>query len=308
VRARAPLAIVLRSFCQETQLSMLEPTSRRAPSAAAASTARRPRLTARTADKYALYQNAVQDPTTDLAFLARAYRRWRGEAPRHFREDFCGTALLSTTWVGLDPTHTAEGFDLDPVPLAWGRAHNLSTLEPAARARIVLHRRDARARGLRPADLRVAQNFSYNVFRERAEILEYFRAACRDLAKDGVFAMDHYGGYEATQELEESRRCDGFTYVWEQEKYLPGTGEYHCHIGFKFRDGSRMRRAFSYVWRYWYLTELQDLLREAGFRGVHVYIEQSDDGDEGNGEFKLDEQGSTARDCAGIISYLVALK
>lgn len=281
---------------------MNESSSRRAP-------ARRTRLSARTADKYALYQIAVQDPPTDLAFLARAYRRWRGRAPRHFREDFCGTAWLSATWAGRDRENTAEGFDLDPAPLAWGRAHNLSKLDEDARSRVVLHRRDARERGLRPADLRVAQNFSYNVFRERADILGYFRAACRDLAREGIFAMDHYGGYEATQELEESRRCDGgFTYVWEQEKYLPGTGEYHCHIGFKFRDGTKLKRAFSYVWRYWHLTELKDLLLEAGFREVLVYVEQTDDGDEGNGEFKLDPTGATGRDCAGMISYLIALK
>ncbi len=288
---------------------MNESSSRRASAAQSVPLARRTRLTARTADKYTLYQTAVQDPPTDLAFLSRAYRRWRGRAPRHFREDFCGTAWLSATWVGLDREHTAEGFDLDPAPLAWGRAHNLTKLDEDARSRVVLHRRDARSRGLRSADLRVAQNFSYNVFRERSDILGYFRAACRDLARDGLFALDHYGGYEATQELEESRRCDGgFTYVWEQEKYLPGTGEYHCHIGFKFRDGTKLKRAFSYVWRYWHLTELKDLLLEAGFREVHVYVEQTDDGDEGNGEFKLDPTGATGRDCAGMISYLVALK
>lgn len=290
---------------------MTETTTRRAKTASPAPTphaSRRTRLTARTADKYALYQDAVQDPPTDLAFLARVYRRWRGKAARHFREDFCGTAWLSATWVGEDRARTAEGFDLDPAPLAWGRAHNLGKLDEEARTRVVLHRRDARSKGLRPADLRVAQNFSYNVFRTREDILGYFRACQRDLAKDGVFAMDHYGGYESLQELEETRRCDGYTYVWEQEKYLPGTGEYHCHIGFKFRDGTRLKRAFSYVWRYWHLTELQDLLREAGFRDVHLYVEQTDDGDEGNGEFKLDPEGASGRDCAGMISYLVALK
>ncbi len=283
------------------------PQSRAARTAPKPSPSRPQRLTARTADRHELYQLAVQDPETDLAFLTRVFKHWRRRTPLHFREDFCGTALLSATWAGRSEQHTAEGFDLDRATLAWGRAHNLRPLEDGA-SRVVLHARDVRAHGLRPADLRVAQNFSYMVFKERAELLEYFRAARTDLARDGVFALDHYGGLEATEELEETRRCGGFTYVWEQAKYLPGSGEYVCHISFRFRDGSRLERAFTYEWRYWHLTELRDLLLEAGFRAVHLYFEQGDEDDEGNGVFVLDPTGRTSRNCAGIVTYLVALK
>lgn len=283
------------------------PQTRRTNSVPAARPARSPRLTARTADKHELYQLAVQAPEDDIAFLERAFRRWRKRTPYHFREDFCGTALLSATWADKSADHTAEGVDLDAAPLAWGRAHNLRT-RGAASARVHLHQDDVRVRGRRPADLRVAQNFSYFVFKERAELLAYFRSACRDLAPDGIFALDHYGGLEATEELVEKRRVDGFTYVWEQALYLPGTGEYTCHIGFQFPDGSRLRRAFTYQWRYWHLTELVDLLREAGFREVKLYFEQSDDADEGNGEFQFDPEGRTCRNCAGIVTYLLALK
>ncbi|MBK7874643.1 MAG: class I SAM-dependent methyltransferase [Planctomycetes bacterium] len=286
---------------------MHETRASRTPSSPRSST-RRPRLTARTADRHELYQIAVQDPETDLAFLEKAFRRWRKRAPYHFREDFCGTALLSATWAAKGELHTAEGFDLDGATLAWGRAHNLRPMLGDAASRVQLHQRDVRAKGRRPADLRVAQNFSYMVFKERAELLEYFRAAHRDLARDGVFALDHYGGLEATEELTETRRCPGFTYVWEQAKYLPGTGEYVCHIGFKFRDGSAIKRAFTYPWRYWHLTELQDLLHEAGFDDVHLYFEQGDEDDQGNGEFLLDPEGRTSRNCAGIVTYLIAVK
>ncbi|MBI5363067.1 MAG: class I SAM-dependent methyltransferase [Planctomycetes bacterium] len=282
---------------------MHAPRPARPPSA---TVPRRRRFTARTADRHELYQIAVQDPESDLGFLERAFRRWRKRTPYHFREDFCGTALLSATWAGKSAHHTAEGFDLDAATLAWGHAHNLRPLGDGA-ARVQLHQRDVRARGRRPADLRVAQNFSYMVFKERAELLEYFRAARADLARDGVFALDHYGGLEATKELVETRRCGGFTYVWEQARYLPGSGEYTCHIGFRFPDGSRLSRAFSYEWRYWHLTELHDLLLEAGFRDVHLYFEQGDADGEGSGEFKLDPDGRTSRECLGIVTYLIAL-
>src|SRR5689334_2303766 len=143
---------------------------------------RRPALTARTADRYALYQEAVQSPEDDFAFLRRIYRQHAGREALHLREDFCGTALLSSTWVQRSPRHTAEGFDLDPEPLAWGRAHNLDPIGKAAE-RVLLQRKDVREPGRRKADLRLAQNFSYYVFQQRDELVGYFRAARASLAR-----------------------------------------------------------------------------------------------------------------------------
>jgi hypothetical protein len=266
----------------------------------------RTRYTARTADRFELYQIAVQSPETDLAFLSRVYRRWNGKAPQHLREDFCGTALLSATWAKR-AGRTAEGFDLDPETLDWGRAHNLEPLKSKA-ANVKLHLEDVRQRGDRLADLRLAQNFSYWTFKERTALLDYFRAARAGLAKGGIFAIDAYGGSDAIEELQDERRLDeGFTYVWDQERYLPGSGEYDCHIHFRFRDGSQIRRAFSYHWRFWNFPELADLLRDAGFRRVEAWFEESDDEDgQGSGNFVLDSTGATSRDCSAWIAYLVA--
>ena len=271
--------------------------------------ARRAKYSARTADRYELYQLAVQSPDTDVEFLVDTFKRLRKRTPYRFREDFCGTALLSSTWVQQGPKYTAEGFDLDPDPVAWGLVHNVEKLGKAA-TRLTLHLKDVRAAGHATPDIRVAQNFSYCVFKKRAEMLEYFRAARASLARDGMFAIDLYGGYEATEEMEEARRIEeGFTYVWDQARYVPGTADYLCHIHFRFRDGTRLKKAFTYDWRYWTLAELRDLLFEAGFARVHSYFEQSDDDDgEGNGEFELDETGESCADCAGWVAYLVALK
>ena len=265
------------------------------------------RYTARTADRFELYQIAVQSPESDLGFLSKVYRRWNGKAPVHLREDFCGTALLSATWAKR-AGRTAEGFDLDADTIAWGTAHNLAPLGAKAK-NVELHLLDVRARGRRPADLRIAQNFSYWIFRERAELLEYFRRARAGLARGGLFAIDAYGGPDAINELEDRKPLEEvFTYVWDQESYLPGNGEYTCHIHFRFRDGSEMRRAFTYHWRFWNLPELADLLREAGFARVETWFEEGDDDSDGHGigTFVLDSSGSTARDCSAWIAYLVA--
>jgi hypothetical protein len=270
---------------------------------------RRAKYTARTADRYELYQLAVQSPEDDVEFLRRTFKKLRGRTPTRFREDFCGTALLSATWAKQGRGCFAEGFDLDPDPLAWGLVHNIEPLGKTA-ARVALHMKDVRSPGRFRPDVRVAQNFSYSVFKTRAQMREYFRAACRSLARGGMFAIDLYGGYEATEEMVESRRIEGgATYVWEQARYMPGTGDYLCHIHFRFRDKTRMKKAFTYDWRYWTLPELRDILLDAGFARVHAYFEQSDRSDgEGNGEFELDETGKSCRDCAGWVAYLIALK
>ncbi len=264
---------------------------------------KKPRFTAATADKYELYQLAVQSPEEDAKFLRRTFRRLRKRLPSTLREDFCGTGALSAAWAQQGPSYRAVGYDLDPEPLAWGREHNLAPLGKAAE-RVQLLQDDARAPG-EPVDVRVAQNFSYWVFSERRELLEYFRIAREGLAPDGLFVIDLYGGTEANEEMEEERRIEeGFTYVWDQHEFWPGTGEFVCHIHFHFRDGTRMRKAFTYRWRFWNLTELKDLLSEAGFSQVDAYFEGTDeDGESGNGVFEKDERGEN---CASWLAYLVA--
>ena len=61
--------------------------------------ARKPRYTAKTADKHELYQLSVQSPEPDIAFLRRVYKKHNGRPARHFREDFSGTGLLTAEWI-----------------------------------------------------------------------------------------------------------------------------------------------------------------------------------------------------------------
>ncbi|MBM3989263.1 MAG: class I SAM-dependent methyltransferase [Planctomycetes bacterium] len=259
----------------------------------------RHRYSAKSADKYELYQKAVQSPETDIALIRRIFRCERGREPRHLREDFCGTALISSHWVRRHRENTAEGFDLDPQPLAWGLKHNCEDLDLT---RLTLHELDVRAFGLRRPDVRIALNFSYWVFHERPTLLAYFRATRRSLAKDGLFLIDLYGGLDAPAELEERRRCGGFTYVWDQHRYWPGTAEYTCFIRFEFPDGSELE-AFRYDWRLWTLCELRDLLVEAGFAKVERYFEGAGDKGEGDGIFR---RGMRGENCAGWLAYLAA--
>ncbi|MCH2104915.1 MAG: class I SAM-dependent methyltransferase [Planctomycetes bacterium] len=261
------------------------------------------KYTAHTADKYELYQHAVQSPETDVEFVQRVYRDLRGEEAMHFREDFCGTAILSATWVKTDDGRTAEGYDLDPEPIEWGEKHNLAPLGDAGE-RVQLFLEDARADGRRAPDVRIAQNFSYWIFKERAVLLDYFKKAHESLAEGGIFVIDLWGGSETQDKMREKRKVDeGFTYIWDQGEYFPGSGDFTCKIHFKFKDGTKMKEAFVYEWRVWHLTELRDMFLEAGFSQVDSYFEEDDD--DRDAEYHLDNEGEHA---AAWIAYLVGQK
>ena len=262
--------------------------------------------TAKNADAHELYQLSVQSPEEDVSFLRRVYKSLRKKKAMHFREDFCGTALLSTTWVSKFEGATAEGYDIDPSPLAWGLVHNLKGAGDLA-DNVSLVMGDVREKSTVPPDVRCAQNFSYCCFKEREELVGYFKAVLEDLAKDGVFVIDIHGGSETQSEMEEEREIEEkFTYVWDQDRYWPITGEALNHIHFRFEDGTELFRAFTYDWRLWGLPELRDCLMEAGFQSVQTYWEGTDkDGESGNGVFKLAKRGEAD---LSWIAYLAATK
>ena len=176
------------------------------------------KYTAKTADKYALYQRAVQSAEQDIEFLFDTYKSLRNKEPKHFREDFCGTCLLSANWVKQGSDFTTESYDIDPEPLSWGLENNLKPLG-ASMSRVVQYQEDARNPSRQAPDVRCAQNFSYWVFKTRADMLKYFSGVQADLADDGVFVIDLHGGPESMQELEEETEMDdeSFTYVWDQD-------------------------------------------------------------------------------------------
>ena len=57
------------------------------------------RITARTADKYVLYESSVQDPAAEVKFVRRVYRKMFGKDATRLREDFCGTGAIACRWV-----------------------------------------------------------------------------------------------------------------------------------------------------------------------------------------------------------------
>lgn len=244
------------------------------------------------ADRHVLYQKSVQDTGFEFEFVDATFKRLRGRRARRLREDFCGTAAMCCEWVRQRRDNHAVGVDLDPDVLDWGREHNLAGLKPSEQRRVSLVEGDVLSVALEPAELLLAMNFSYQCFKDRAMLRRYFESVHRGLTDDGVFIMDAFGGYDAFREMTERTDHKKFTYIWDQHRYDPITGDMLCYIHFAFPDGSKLKRAFAYEWRLWTLPELQEILREAGFRRVTVYWQGTEEGtNEGDGVFEPAEHG-----------------
>lgn len=261
-------------------------------------------MLAQKADRHVLYEKAVQNVGAEIDFVDSTFTSLRRRRARILREDFCGTANTSCEWVRRRPDNVAWGVDIDPTVLDWGRRNKLSRLTPAQRRRLHQVNGNVLTADTGPADIVLAMNFSYWIFRDRSSMKKYFRRAYRGLVDDGIFFLDAFGGYEASREMEESTEYRGFTYVWDQAAFDPITGHITCHIHFRFKDRSKIKNAFTYEWRLWTLPELQEMLEETGFRPT-VYWEGTDKHGEGNGIFKPATRGEAD---AGWIAYIVAEK
>lgn len=258
------------------------------------------------ADRHQLYEASVQDPETELEFVAETFLELSGRPLKRIREDFCGTANTACTWVGLDNDHHAIGVDLDSEVLRWGREHHVAALGRGAQARIQLIEGDVLTVDAGAVDAVLAMNFSYYLFTRRDLLRAYFERARAALTDDGILFLDAFGGYDAHREIEERTEYDDFTYVWDQASFDPIHHHMTCRIHFEFPDKSRLKNAFEYHWRLWTLPEIRELLLEAGFARATIYWEGTDEETgEGDGIYSPSEIGDAD---AGWICYLVAEK
>ncbi len=225
--------------------------------------------TAATSDRLELYELSVQEPSAECDFIDKVWREKRGRKggrkPRSIREDFCGSAIVCAEWVKRHRANTAAGIDLNAKVLNWTRPRLRKRLKPQQLKRLRLIQADVRSEPVHNVDSVLAMNFSHFIFKTRDELRRYYRSVHRSLKKDGIFILDAYGGSESYLEMQEDRNLDAFTYVWDQHLYNPIDNHVINHIHFKFPDGTKIERAFTYDWRLWSLPELREILLEAGF-------------------------------------------
>lgn len=271
---------------------------------------KRKRTQAEQADKFICYQKSVQSADNEVEFFEQAYREAYDSKPLSLREDFCGTFAICCEWVKSHGKRTALGVDLCPETLQWGRDHNLQKLNELQKGRVQLLEQDVRCENEPKADVLAAQNFSFWIFKTRPEVIEYFHAAHANLKSQGVIIMDMMGGGDCYTEGHTDKRKikkgkKGFSYHWEQASFNPVNGDATFYIHFKFADGSKMKRAFEYHWRFWTIPEVREMLAEAGFQESHVYWELEDEDGEDTGIW---ERNEAATSHPSWISYIVGVK
>ena len=255
-------------------------------------------------DKYKLYTKAVQSPEGDVEFLRDTYKEIKGKVPKILREDFCGTFALSSQWVKLHKNHQAYGVDLDPEPMEYGKANYFRKLSPEQQKRLHLIEGDVLRVELPKADLTAALNFSYFLFKTRAQLKEYFQRVYESLNKDGIFLVDVFGGGQCHDAIVDKIVHKNFTYYWDQTGYDPVSNEALFYIHFKV-GSKKIEKVFTYDWRIWSIPEVREIMTEVGFKKTYIYWEGSNKKGRGNGLFSRTEKGEP---CLSWIAYVVGEK
>lgn len=256
-------------------------------------------------NKYDLYETAVQAPDQDIQFLTKTFFKLKKKKPLVLREDFCGTFALAREWVLGHPKHRAYAYDLDPEPLAFGAWKASVECSEEQRSRLVVKKQNVLLKRKPLADVIVAMNFSYFIFKERATLKAYFASCLRDLKPGGILCLDAIGGTTCLIPNTFVRRLPGYKYIWDLESYDPIKNNARFAIHFQEKGRAVRKRAFTYDWRLWSIPEIRDLMEDVGFRRSSVYWEGADKNGVGNGIFTQRETGEA---CETWIAYIVGEK
>ena len=218
-----------------------------------------------------MYVEAFQNPSAEVELLRNWYRAKYSKLPNLLREDFCGSAANCIEWIKNNQQNHAIGIDIDQGILDHAQLAFQSDLKGEQSKRINLYDQNVLDGSLPTAEVAIAFNCSFWIFKKRRELIKYFSNCYETLDSDGMIALQMYCGPEAQSIGTDRLECDGFTAIWEQRSFDPRTNRCDSRIHFELKDGSKIQDAFLYDWRVWSPPECIDLLEEVGFRDVAVH-------------------------------------
>ncbi len=202
------------------------------------------------------------------------------------------------------------GLDICEETLEYARTVNQASLAPDAQKRVRFLNQNVLKPTREKFDAIGAHNFSFFIFHEREQLLEYARAAYASLVKGGTFFLELAGGpgfVKAESEATEVK-VPGYgkvKYVWEQHQYDPLRAINDYSIHFQLPDGTWMNDVFTYHWRLWGVRDVREVLKEVGFKRSVVLWQLDDDQGEGTSEYRRLEE---ADDCETWLAYVVGVK
>ena len=262
------------------------------------------KLTLSLDQKYEFYERSVQFPDGEVDFMRAEFKRYFGRFPLTMREDFCGTAAISCNWVTKHKDAEAFGVDLDPEPIEMGKKRHFARLNSKQQARMHYLQENVLKNSAPKTDVVCAFNFSYWIFKQRKDLVKYFKGVKKSLNKQGIFFLDLFGGPESQKLITDQKKLEGLTYYWECQQFNPLTHDCTFAIHFKDAKGKKHLNVFTYDWRFWTLPELKDILIEAGFSKVMTYWEDDDGEGGGSGDYY---PADDAENCDAWVSYIAAI-
>tara|TARA_R110002072_G_scaffold1989_2_gene16345 strand:- start:65555 stop:66361 length:807 start_codon:yes stop_codon:yes gene_type:complete len=256
--------------------------------------------------KYELYEGSVQCHESDIEFINEQFKKFRGREAKVLREDFGGTGALACDWTKQGSDFQAYAVDLDVEPISYGQKTHYQTLNDEEKERMKYIEGNVLDNFSFKADVLVAFNFSYFIFKKRQLLKDYFQKAYEGLKDDGVFMVDIFGGTECFQECVEETEHDDHSYYWDCDNYNPLTNEVLYYIHFKtHKDKKKYNKVFTYDWRHWSVREITELMEEVGFSKVVTYWEGEDEDGDGDGNFF---ESTVEENCESWVIYIAGLK
>lgn len=261
-------------------------------------------------DKHALYLASVQDPIGDVERVSKIYRDIFKRDGESFREDFSGTFALSCCWVQSSNARSAIAIDNDSETIQYGVENYLSNLSENEQSRIDARVSDALVT-TEKVDIVATFNFSYCLLHKRSTLLEYFKHVYNSLNTEGMIILDIFGGSDSEipevqeRDVDNQEFIESFLFEFERKDFNPVSRISNYGIHFKYSDGTELLDAFTYEFRMWSITEIRDLLEEAGFSTSKVFWEDFDEEGYGNGEFY---ETSKEENSVNWSAYIVGVK
>ena len=100
--------------------------------------AKKLKLTAKTANRYDLYEQSVQNVDFEVEFISKTFKKYNKSECTTLREDFCASAKISFAWIKSSPKNIAYAIDLDDDILGFAKKEFSESLEKNQLSRIRL--------------------------------------------------------------------------------------------------------------------------------------------------------------------------
>jgi len=259
-------------------------------------------------NKYDLYQKSVQNVKIEVEFFRKCFRMIYNKVATSFREDFCGTGLLSCEWVKNNVMNSAVGLDIDPEALAWGIENNVNNLNSGSnRIQLINHNVLDPYNEKEKFEIICSLNYSHFLLTKRKEILTYFNNVYKSLDSKGIFILDFYGGSHIYEDHKYQQEKSQHFYQFSGKQMNILNNQSKCSLNFKINK-NKFTPHFTFNFRIYSILEMRDTLEEVGFKKFKLHIKEINEEDEDDYvEYEeVDIDGEYFPESSRITGYLIA--